>query len=149
MTFRYTFKGLSIPHQAVELVAGIIDAKPYSPWLFPVKRFAGSPKNPYMQPPKTMLERIFKETPGDNVTPHSLLRTAATQLEELGFTEKTMVSRILNHTPQDITSKHYLGGTGLEQMKKVLQKWADYLDRLKAGREDRVIDINQLRRLAG
>jgi hypothetical protein len=71
-------------------------------------------------------------------------------LEEQGFAEKPMVSKILNHTPQDVTSKHYLGGSGLKQIREVLQGWADYLGRLKKGLEDKVIGIEQLqRRVAG
>ena len=141
---------IPLPHQAVRLVAGLIEAAPsYSPWLFPVRKFAGVPRTPHMWPPKSMLERIFKDCPGERVTPHSLRRTVATQLEEKGYADQQLVGRILNHTPQGVTAKHYLGGSGVEQIRKALQRWADFLDRLKAGEEDKVVNIEEFRRRTG
>ena len=136
---------IPLPDQAVKMINEIVNTGPYSPWLFPVRKFKGIPKTPHMQPPKTMLSRIFKETSSGTVSPHSLRRTFATQIEELGFADRPLVGRILNHTPQDVTSKHYLGGTGMDQIREALQRWADFLDRLKAGLEDKVVDIKQLR----
>jgi integrase len=140
---------IPLAHQAVSLVAEVIEAAPYSPWVFPVRKFSGLPKTPHMQPPKGMLERIFKDCPGERVTPHSLRRTTATLLEERQFADRQLVGRILNHTPQGVTARHYLGGSGLDQMRKVLQWWADFLDRLKAGKEDKVVNIEQFRRRTG
>jgi integrase len=134
--------------QAVEQVRQVIETIEFSPWLFPVRRFSGVPKTPHMLPPKAMLNRIFKEAPGDNVSPHALRRTVATQLEDLEFADKNLVSRILNHTPQDVTDRHYLGGLGLDKMRDALQRWANYLDRLKAGKEDKVVDLERARRKA-
>ena len=102
-----------------------------------------------MQPPKNMLERIFKGWSGDPVGPHSLRRTVATQLEEEGFADRQLVGRILNHTPQGVTARHYLGGSGLDQMRKTLQRWADFLDRIKAGEAGKVVNIERFRRRAG
>jgi integrase len=140
---------IPLPFQAVDMIHHIIDRSSFSPWLFPVRKFSRIPKAPHMQPPKAMLIRIFKEVPDDNVSPHALRRTVATQLDELGFADKNLVSRILNHTPQDVTGKHYLGGSGLDKMRVALQGWADYLDRLKAGKEDKVVKMNGYRRQAG
>jgi integrase len=137
---------IPLPSQAVDLVNRVIKISDFSPWLFPVRKLSGIPKTPYMQPPKHMLNRIFKDDSTGSVSPHALRRTVATQLEEEGFADKDLVCRILNHTPQDVTSKHYLGGSGLDKMRGALQRWADYLDRLKVGKEDKVVNIEQRRR---
>jgi integrase len=139
---------IPLPHQAVKLVAEVIEAGPYSPWLFPVRKFAGLPKTPHMRPPKGVLGRVFKDCPGDPVAPHALRRTTATQLEEQGFADRQLVSRVLNHSDQSVAGKHYLGGQGIQQMRKALQRWADFLDRLKAGGGE-VVDIERFRRRAG
>jgi integrase len=135
--------------QAVERFRQVVETSEFSPWLFPVRKFSGTPKTPHMLPPKAMLNRIFKQATGGSVSPHALRRTVASQLEELGFADKNLVSRILNHTPTDVTGRHYLGGLGLDRMRDALQRWANYLDRLKAGKEDKVVDLERIRRKAG
>lgn len=94
-----------------------------------------------------ILERIFNGFPGDKITPHSLRRTVATQLVELSFADKPLLVRILNHTPQGVTDKHYIGAKEMDKIKSALQQWAGYLDRLKAGLEDRVVEISTYKKV--
>lgn len=139
---------IPLPPQAIEAVRDAQGVTGWSPWLFPVRRLTGTlPKKPFMDPPKGILHRIHKKSldarigKPEPIAPHSLRRTMATMIEETGIADPSLISRILNHTVDDVTHKHYLHSKNLERIRTVLQRWANWLDRLKNGQEEKVLDI--------
>jgi integrase len=64
-------------------------------------------------------------------TPHDLRRTASTHLNELGY-NADWVEKALNHTPLGVRGTYNRAQYG-EERKRMLAKWADYLEGLANG----------------
>jgi integrase len=69
----------------------------------------------------------------DPLTIHDLRRTGATLLTERGF-NRDVIEKALSHEPVGIRAV-YIVAEYAEQRKKMMQQWANYLDKLKAGAE--------------
>ena len=68
----------------------------------------------------------------DSMTPHGFRATARTLLDEvLGFRIE-WIEQQLAHTVRDPQGRAYNRTKHLPQRKDMMQKWADYLDNLKA-----------------
>ena len=69
------------------------------------------------------------------ITGHGFRATACTLLSEtLGF-EPAVIEHQLAHAVPDVLSAAYNRTKYLPQRREMMQAWADYLDRLKAGAE--------------
>ena len=66
---------------------------------------------------------------GGSFTPHGLRSTASTTLNELGF-GRDPVERQLAHTERDEIRAAYNHADYLPERKKMMQGWADYIDKL-------------------
>ena len=66
-------------------------------------------------------------------TPHDFRRTASTMLHEQGW-NTDVIEKAMNHTMQGVRGV-YNRAEYLEQRSEMLQAWANYLDKLKAGAE--------------
>jgi integrase len=72
------------------------------------------------------------------MTAHGFRSMASTRLNELGFAPD-VIELQLAHAEKDDTRAAYNRATRLPQRRKMMQKWADYLDKLRAGRQARDI----------
>lgn len=78
-------------------------------------------------------------------SPHGFRSSAKTMLMERLDYDELITELALGHTMLNKYGRAYNRMEGLGQRKKMMQKWADYLDQLKAGKIDNVIyaDFNQ------
>jgi integrase len=73
--------------------------------------------------------------PADEVTGHGFRATARTMLHErLGF-DPNVIEAQLAHSVRDSLGRAYNRTEFVEQRRAMLQKWADYLDKLRLGAE--------------
>ena len=70
----------------------------------------------------------------DEMTGHGFRSTASTLLHELGFPH-AVIERQLAHGERNKVSAAYNFAEHLPERRKMMQQWADYLDRLKVGAE--------------
>ena len=68
----------------------------------------------------------------DEMTGHGFRSTASTLLHELHFSH-AVVERQLAHGERNKVSAAYNFAEYLPERRKMMQQWADYLDKLKAG----------------
>ena len=76
----------------------------------------------------------------DEMTGHGFRSMASTILNEKGW-DRDAIERQLAHAERDAVRAAYNYAEYLPERKKMMQEWADYLDKLKAGAE--IIPINQ------
>jgi integrase len=87
---------------------------------------------------KTMSERSLAYAldkigySGDVMTPHGFRTVATTLLNEQGWSPDA-IERQLAHMPKDKVRAAYNRAQYLDERRKMMQAWADYLDSLKAG----------------
>lgn len=79
----------------------------------------------------------------DEMTSHGFRSMASTRLNELGFAPD-IIELQLAHAEKDDTRAAYNRATHLPQRRKMMQKWADYLDKLKAGQTVRAVQALDL-----
>jgi hypothetical protein len=82
----------------------------------------------------------------DEMTTHGFRSMASTHLNEMGFVPD-IIELQFAHTEKDDTRAAYNRATHLPQRRKTMQKWADYLDKLRAGRTAREIRKTNLMHL--
>jgi integrase len=70
----------------------------------------------------------------EEMTGHGFRSTASTLLHELGFPH-AVIERQLAHGERNKVSAAYNFAEHLPERRKMMQQWADYLDKLKAGAE--------------
>jgi integrase len=68
----------------------------------------------------------------DVMTAHGFRTTASTLLNEQGWSADA-IERQLSHAPRDAVRAAYNRAQYLEERRRMMQSWADYLDGLKAG----------------
>lgn len=72
---------------------------------------------------------------GDTMTGHGFRAMARTILDEVLSVPAPIIEAQLAHTVKDPLGRAYNRTAHLLQRREMMQKWADYLDRLKAGAE--------------
>lgn len=75
---------------------------------------------------------------GDDITPHGFRHMASTLLHELGF-PSLLIEKQLAHSDRNKIRAVYNHAEYLPERKRMMQAWADYLDDLKAGKEEKAI----------
>ncbi|MCA8255152.1 integrase arm-type DNA-binding domain-containing protein [Burkholderia sp. AU31624] len=70
---------------------------------------------------------------GDTMTGHGFRAMARTILDEVIGVPAPIIEAQLAHTVKDPLGRAYNRTAHLQQRREMMQKWADYLDRLKAG----------------
>jgi integrase len=81
--------------------------------------------------------------PSDEMTGHGFRAMARTLLAERLAMDEAVIEAQLAHAVKDALGRAYNRTEYLDQRLKMLQTWADYLDRLREGAE--VIPIKQRR----
>jgi integrase len=103
-----------------------------------------NPRKPMSENTMTSaLERMGFD--GDAVsdhTAHGFRAMASTRLNEAGF-DPDVIERQLSHREKDAVRAAYHRAAYLDERRKLMQWWADYLDRLRTGAS--VTDISQAR----
>ena len=69
---------------------------------------------------------------GDDITPHGFRHMASTHLHELGYPSH-LIEKQLAHSDRNKIRAVYNHAEYLPERRKMMQEWADYLDRLRDG----------------
>ena len=100
-----------------------------SPWLFPSPAADG----PILG--RSINRAVYKTLPGlglENITPHDLRRTAASNMTALGIS-RLVVSKILNHVETGVTAVYDRHGYDAEK-RHALEVWATRLEEIVTGK---------------
>ncbi len=117
-----------LSNQAIQI---LIDVKRISGWgdfVFPSMRKDGKPMS------NKSLNHALGSLgySGDKITPHGFRTTASTFLNEQGWSPDA-IERQLAHVPRDKVRMAYNRAAWLDERRRMMQSWADYLDSLRAG----------------
>jgi len=132
--WRYTTGKTKTPHivplarQALAILRALQPLTGNGRYVFPCERGAGRPMsdNAVLAAMRSM--GITKEV----MTTHGFRATARTLLEEeLGF-DGHIIEQQLAHAVPDTNGRAYNRTAFLDQRRRMMQVWADYLDKLKA-----------------
>jgi len=141
--WRFTVTKTNTPHivplsrQSIEILKDIKPLTGKGLYVFPSQRSTKRPMsdNAVLVAFRTM--GIYKE----EMSGHGFRAMARTLLdEELGF-RPDFIEHQLAHAVKDPNGRAYNRTSHIVERKKMMQEWADYLDKLKAGAE--VVFINQ------
>ena len=137
--WRYTATKTDTPHvvplarQAVEILRELHPVTGHHRYVFPNAR--------YRQRDRTMSNTTFwgafraLDIPPERMTPHGFRAMARTILDEvLGF-RPDFIEHQLAHRVRDPNGRAYNRTAFLPERRVMMQAWADYLDRLRAGEE--------------
>lgn len=118
-----------LSRQAVEILSGLRERTGSGPLVFPGIRSAERPISDVTL--NAALRRLGFSA--DQVTAHGFRGMASTLLNgELGF-NADWIERQLAHSERNAVRAAYNHADYLPERRKMLQEWADYLDRLKRG----------------
>jgi len=100
----------------------------YSPYVFPSERSSDKPMSK-----NVMTNRLRVMGYGaDDMTAHGFRSTASTLLHEQGWAHDAIEAQ-LAHLTGTATSRAYNRSMHLQERKKIMQSWADYLESLRDG----------------
>ncbi len=116
--------------QAIEIIKDLKALTGRGQYLFPSIRSAKRPMSD-----NTILSALRRMGyVKEEMTGHGFRSMASTLLNELGW-ESKLIERQLAHQDKNSVRAAYNHAEYLPERKKMMQSWADYLDRLKAGGE--------------
>ena len=95
-------------------------------------------RNKKKDAPKSPLARM------EPLTPHDLRRSAATNMRAIGISRED-VKLVLGHTDTDVLGRHYDKYDGLQEKRRALQLWANYLADLLTPRADNIVGLQRTR----
>ena len=114
--------------QAIEIIKTIKPLTDKGVYVFPSSRGDGRPMSDNTI--RTALKSLGYES--DVMTAHGFRTTASTLLNEQGWSPDA-IERQLAHAPRDQVRAAYNRAQYLDERRRMMQAWADYLDSLKAG----------------
>jgi integrase len=114
--------------QAIAILEGVQPLTGAGQYVFPSSRGDGRPMSDNTI--RTALKSLGYES--DVMTAHGFRTTASTLLNEQGWSPDA-IERQLAHAPRDQVRAAYNRAQYLEERRRMMQSWADYLDGLKAG----------------
>ncbi|MBD9362781.1 tyrosine-type recombinase/integrase [Methylomonas fluvii] len=117
-----------LSRQAVEILEAIKPLTGVGQYVFPSSRGDGRPMSDGTV--RTALKTLGYEK--DVMSAHGFRTTASTLLNEQGWSPDA-IERQLCHMPKDQVRAAYNRAQYLEERRRMMQSWADYLDGLKAG----------------
>jgi integrase len=141
--WRYTVTKTKTPHivplsrQAVEILQEIHPLTGKGRFVFPSARGTTRPMSDNAILAAMRSAGISKE----DMTGHGFRAVARTILDEVLGVRPDYIEHQLAHAVRDPNGRAYNRTAHLPERRKMMQRWADYLDRLKAGAE--VIPIRQ------
>lgn len=114
--------------QALAILEAIQPLTGGGQYVFPSSRGDGRPMSDNTI--RTALKSLGYDS--DVMTAHGFRTTASTLLNEQGWSPDA-IERQLAHAPRDQVRAAYNRAQYLEERRRMMQSWADYLDELKAG----------------
>lgn len=117
-----------LSNQAIAILTDIKPLTGNSQYVFPSSRGDGRPMSDGTI--RTALKSLGYES--DVMTAHGFRTTASTLLNEQGWSPDA-IERQLAHTPRDQVRAAYNRAQYLEERRRMMQSWGDYLDSLKNG----------------
>jgi integrase len=117
-----------LPMQAVDILQAIQPLTGGDQYVFPSIRGNGRP----MSENTIMTELKSLGYDSDVMTAHGFRTTASTLLNEQGWSPDA-IERQLSHSPKDKVRAAYNRAQYLDERRRMMQAWADYLDGLKSG----------------
>lgn len=114
--------------QAIAILEAIQPLTGAGQYVFPSSRGDGRPMSDNTI--RTALKTLGYDS--DVMTAHGFRTTASTLLNEQGWSPDA-IERQLAHAPRDQVRAAYNRAQYLEERRKMMQSWADYLDSLKNG----------------
>jgi len=114
--------------QAIAILESIQPLTGGVQYVFPSSRGDGRPMSDNTI--RTALKSLGYES--DVMTAHGFRTTASTLLNEQGWSPDA-IERQLAHAPRDQVRAAYNRAQYLDERRKMMQSWADYLDGLKNG----------------
>ena len=114
--------------QAIEIIEAIKPLTGGGNFVFPSSRGKGRPMSDNTI--RTALKSLGYES--DIHTAHGFRTTASTLLNEQGWSPDA-IERQLAHAPRDKVRAAYNRAQYLEERRRMMQSWSDYLDSLKNG----------------
>jgi integrase len=117
-----------LSRQAVECFRKLKELSSGSPYVFPN---LGNPKKPMGA---STLNNFFEQIGygGERFTPHGARSTASTALNSQGWSADA-IERQLAHSERDLVRAAYNHSDHMQERRKMMQSWADYLDGLCSG----------------
>jgi len=122
---------LHIVPLSTQAVSILEEIKPHTGavrYVFPSSRNDGRPMSDNTI--RTALRTLGYDS--DVMTPHGFRTTASTLLNEQGWSPDA-IERQLCHMPRDQVRAAYNRAQYLEERRRMMQSWANYLDALKSG----------------
>jgi integrase len=119
-----------LSRQAIEVLREIQQVTGSGQYVFPSERGGGRPMSENTV--NAALRRLGYKS--DEMTGHGFRSMASTLLHELGYPHQ-VIERQLAHGERNQVSAAYNFAEHLPERRKMMQQWADYLDKLKAGAE--------------
>lgn len=117
-----------LPTQAIAILEAIQPLTGGGQYVFPSSRGDGRPMSDNTI--RTALKSLGYDS--DVMTAHGFRTTASTLLNEQGWSPDA-IERQLAHAPRDQVRAAYNRAQYLEERRRMMQSWADYLDGLKNG----------------
>jgi integrase len=114
--------------QAIEIIEAVQPLTGNQQYVFPSSRGDGRPMSDNTI--RTALKSLGYES--DVMTAHGFRTTASTLLNEQGWSADA-IERQLAHAPRDAVRAAYNRAQYLDERRRMMQSWADYLDSLKVG----------------
>lgn len=121
---------IPLSQQAIEVLREIQQVTGSRQYVFPSERGGGRPMSENTV--NAALRRMGYKS--DEMTGHGFRSMASTLLHELGYPHQ-VIERQLAHGERNQVSAAYNFAEHLPERRKMMQQWADYLDKLKAGAE--------------
>jgi len=127
---------IPLPAQAIAILKSLHQVNGNTPFVF-----ASWGKSGHLSESAVLngLRRMGYDT-GEEMSGHGFRAMARTILEEVLGHRAEVIEQQLAHKIKDANGRAYNRTKNLDERKRMLQEWADYLDRLKVGAE--VIPIN-------
>lgn len=117
-----------LSRQAIEVLEAIKQLTGIGQYVFPSSRGDGRPMSDGTI--RTALKTLGYQR--EEMSAHGFRTTASTLLNEQGWSPDA-IERQLCHMPKDQVRAAYNRAQYLEERRRMMQSWADYLDGLKAG----------------
>lgn len=128
-----------LSRQAVAILRGLHPLTGHGRYVFPSPRTGEQP----MSDNGVLAALRRMGFPSDEMTGHGFRAMARTLLAERLNVDEAVIEAQLAHAVKDALGRAYNRTEFLEQRRRMLQAWADYLDRLREGAE--VIPIKRTR----
>ena len=134
--WRYLISKTQTPHivplskQALALIEGMKPTSGHLEYIFPGRH---DPKKPMSEAAINVALRRLGISTQDELTGHGFRAMARTMLDEVLGYPPHVIEHQLAHTVKDPLGRAYNRTAHLAERKKMMQAWADYLDKLKAG----------------